>query len=571
MNKESDEATERRSDAGKDRCADPFPSSLHRFVASSLLLLGVWGCKDYGAGGTGELVVPREELHDVKHMQLEPTPATEPTTLPTTEPAAESVELSIEQVRRDALANNLDLRVQLFDPTIASESLKAERAKFESVFTTDANYAVNNSPTATPGIAGTQSNNLRVDPGIRIPLITGGQITVDAPQDRNVSNNPAVNLGGEQTGSTDSVFYTSDINASISLPLMRGFGVAPNAQSIRIAFYESQAAQARTKLEVIRVLTDAEKTYWLLYAARRELEVRKKQYDLAVAQLDRARRQVQAGTLPEVEITRAESGVSDTVEQIILADNNLRQQQRDLKRIMNRDDLQMRTPTVIVPSTVPNASAYRTEPDQLVRESLRNRMDLLQTELQIASDTANVEAARNGTLPLLSLQYTYGINGLGQEYFQATRQVRDKHFEDHFVGLHLEVPIGNEPARAQLRSALARRLQTLASKDQQTVQITQEVYNAIDTLQAAWESILAAQKRTILNARLLDVEIRAFNQGLRTSTEVLDAQTKLADAQSAEIRAVTAYQISQVDLAFATGTVLGESRVDWAPMAAPRE
>ena len=123
------------------------------------------------------------------------------------------------------------------------------------------------------------------------------QITIDAPQDRNVSNNPAVNLGGNTKGSTDTVFYTSDVNASISLPLMRGFGVAPNAQSIRIAFYESQAAQARTKLEVIRVLTDAEKTYWLLYAARRELEVRKKQYDLAVAQLERAKRQVQAGTL----------------------------------------------------------------------------------------------------------------------------------------------------------------------------------------------------------------------------------------------------------------------------------
>src|SRR5262249_49421143 len=151
---------------------------------------------------------------------------------------------------------------------IASEALKAERAKFEAVFTADANYAVNNSPTATPGIAGTQSNNLLLDPGLRIPLITGGQITIDAPQDRNVSNNPAVNLGNGQTaGGGENVFYTSDVNASLSMPLMRGFGVDPNAQSIRIAFYESQAAQARTKLEVIRVLTDAEKTYWLLYAA----------------------------------------------------------------------------------------------------------------------------------------------------------------------------------------------------------------------------------------------------------------------------------------------------------------
>src|SRR3954447_7284806 len=130
----------------------------HKFFI--LLVTGYWllaplitGCKDYGEGGTGELVVPREKLHDIGHLTLEAKPATEPATLPTTEPVAESIELSIQQVRRDALANNLDLKVQLFDPTIASESLRAERAKFESVFTTDASYSVNNSPTATPGIS----------------------------------------------------------------------------------------------------------------------------------------------------------------------------------------------------------------------------------------------------------------------------------------------------------------------------------------------------------------------------------------------------------------------------------
>jgi outer membrane protein TolC len=198
-------------------------------------------------------------------------------------------------------------------------------------------------------------------------------------------------------------------------------------------------------------------------------------------------------------------------------------------------------------------------------------MELLQNELQIASDTANVAAARNATLPVLSLQYRYGLNGLGPEYPSAFSQVADKRFESHNAGLHLEIPIGNEPARARLRSAILQRLQTLASRQQQTVQITQEVYDAVDTLQAAWLSILAAQKRTILNARLLDVEIRQFEQGLRTSTDVLDAQTKLANAQSAEIASITAYQIAQVDLAFATGTVLGQSRVDWAPVRSPLE
>jgi outer membrane protein TolC len=525
-----------------------------------LVLLALAGCADYGEGGTGELVIPQQKLHDIEHIDMAARATTAPATLPTTEPAAESVELTIEQVRRDAITNNLDLKVQLFDPTLADEGLRAERAKFEAVFTTDLNYSRTDSATASQ-LDSAQAEDWSLTPGINLPLRTGGSISINAPQNRFESDN---------SFSTLNPSYTSDVDTSISIPLMRGFGVDANAQSIRIAFYQSQAAQARTKLEVIQVLTDVEKTYWQLYSARRQLEVRKKEYDLAEAQLERAKRQVRAGTVAEVEIVRAESGVSDTVQSIITAENIVRARQRDLKRILNRPDLQMETPTVVIPATVPDATPYKLESEELVKESMHQRMELLEDELQIASETANVLAAKNAMLPVLSLQYTYGINGLGAEFNDALAEVNDKNFENHTAGLHLEIPIGNDAARAQYRAALLRRMQQLATKQQQIAQITQEVYNAVDTINAAWLSIIAAQKRTLLNARLLEVEIRQFEQGLQTSTDVLDAQTKLADAQSAEIDAITAYQIAQVDLAFATGTVLGQARVDWAPVKSPR-
>jgi outer membrane protein TolC len=70
---------------------------------------------------------------------------------------------------------------------------------------------------------------------------------------------------------------------------------------------------------------------------------------------------------------------------------------------------------------------------------------------------------------------------------------------------------------------------------------------------------------------VLAAEIRQFDQGLRTSTEVLDAQTKLANARSAEIAAVADYQISQINVAFATGTLLGADNVIWTPTPQPKE
>jgi outer membrane protein TolC len=297
--------------------------------------------------------------------------------------------------------------------------------------------------------------------------------------------------------------------------------------------------------------------------------VRRKEYDLADAQLARARRQVAAGAAAEVEIIRAESGVADTLETIITAENALRDRERELKRIINQPGLEMGSPVLLTPATLPRPVPYKLDPGELIKVALDERMEMLEQELRIAQDTVDVSVARNGTLPLVTLDYTYNVNGLGPSWDESFNMVADKDFEDHRVGVRMEVPIGNGAARARLRRALASRLQSLNTRDQRRLTIQQEVYNAIDQLDANWQRILAAQKRVILAARVLDAEVRQFEQQLRTSTDVLDAQTNLANAQSAEIAAVTEYQIAQVDLAFATGMLLGASGVSWQATPAP--
>jgi hypothetical protein len=58
-----------------------------------------------------------------------------------------------------------------------------------------------------------------------------------------------------------------------------------------------------------------------------------------------------------------------------------------------------------------------------------------------------------------------------------------------------------------------------------------------------------------------------FERGQRTSTDVLIAAGLIADAQFAEIDALTQYQNAKVDLAVATGTMLGYGRVAFGPPA----
>src|SRR5262249_36526863 len=149
-----------------------------------------------------------------------------------------------------------------------------------------------NQPTSTE-LVGSQVEQWNITPGIQVPLQTGGSISLNAPMSELDTNNEFSTLNPS---------FTANPNVQLQLPLLRGFGIDANAQQIRVAFYQSQQVQARTKLEVIRVLAEAERVYWRLYAARRALEVRRTEYDLAQAQLERARRQVRAGVAADVEV-----------------------------------------------------------------------------------------------------------------------------------------------------------------------------------------------------------------------------------------------------------------------------
>jgi outer membrane protein TolC len=516
---------------------------------------------DFGAGGTGEMVVPQQTLRRIDPLEERGLATTRATTEPSTRPVppgAVEVPLSLEQIRQITLQNNLDLKVDLLTPTIARQNLSAEEARFEWVFTTDARFAALDQPTASQ-LTGSQVKDLQVNPGINIPLRTGGTLSFNVPMERFETNNQFSTLNPS---------YTANPQIALTQPLLRGFGADVTAQPIRIAFYRYQESEATTKLEVIRVLADADRSYWRLYAARQVLVVRKREYDLAEAQLERARRQANAGVVAEVEVVRAESGVADKLEGIIIADNDVRDRERELKRILNEPDLQLGSDTIIVPTSEPRGVGWQLNAETIVERAMNGRMELLEQELRIAEETANIAFARNDLLPLVTLDYRYGINGLGGDFGASFTQVRDADFQDHTVGVHVEVPLGNA-ARARLRAALANRLQQLATKEQRALQIKQEVYNAVDQLEANWQRYLAARKRVVLAARVLDVEIRQFNQGLRTSTDVLDAQTRLANARADEISALADHQIAQIDIAFATGTLLGASHVDWQPTKSP--
>ncbi|NLF31756.1 MAG: TolC family protein [Planctomycetes bacterium] len=467
---------------------------------------------------------------------------------PAPAPPAAALELTLQQARADALANNLQLEVALLAPAIAAAQVTEAEALFESILFGQAAYVSTEAPTVTDPTT-SREEAITAEAGISVPLRTGGQATLSVPTGRS-DIDPA---------------YQADVAFGITQPLLRGAGLWTNAYPIRIARGDWQVSLARTRLEVIRVLAEVDRVYWRLFAARRELDVRRRELELAEAQLQRARRQVEVGMAAEIEILRAQAGAAERVEAVIVAENLVRLRQRDLKRLLNRPDLELTGPTAVVPVTDPVVMPVDPQPSRLTEVALERRMEMLELEIRIAQDASTIDLARNAALPVLALDYQYNLNGLGDRLGDAFDMIGRGDFQSHRAGLVLEVPLGNQAAQSRLRRAVLERLGRLATRRRQADQIRQEVHDATDALLAAWQRVLAAGEQVALAERVVAAEQRQFDLGLRTSTDVLDAQARLAAARSAEIRAVTDYQIALVDIAYATGTLLGWARVHWEP------
>ena len=535
-----------------------------------MLVLGISialaGCEEFTKESDFlEVKVKPEQTREIKTLKLEenkdPNGGAQ-----VNKPAQGEVKLSIEQCRAMTLKNNLDLKVQLIEPTIAARQVSAEEAKFESSFFSNLSYSSIDQPSVIVQQA-QQYKNQTADLGVQVPLQTGGTVKFDLADDKVTQNVSEYSpWWGGSTSNKNVTTYTPSTTFSISQPLLQGAGKRVNTYSIRVLEYSRQITDAMTKLEVIKVLANADRGYWRLYAARKELEVRQQEYELAQAQLEQTRRMVLLGEKAAVEETRSEAGVAERLDGIIKAKKALEDRQRELKQIMNEAGLGIDSPANVVPMTEPDPVRYEIDNGRLMASAVENRMEMLEVELQLAQDSSAVDYYKNQTLPLVALDYTYNINGLGATRSDAYDMMFDRTFENHTVGMNLVVPLGNEAAKNRLLSAQYRKRQRLFTKENRRIQIETEVLGAIEQLESNWQSILAGRQNSILAGRLYEAEKRQFVAGLRTATDVLDAQAKFANAQSTEIGALTEYQIAQVDLAYATGTLLGAAKIQWQPI-----
>ncbi|MEM9416348.1 MAG: TolC family protein [Planctomycetota bacterium] len=513
-------------------------------------------------GGVDEQIAHADEVSGVAAYQ-DATPDFGPDLAGREEPELVSVDL--QSALQRAMANNLDARIARLNPVIAEHQLTQAESDFDTVVFSNLAWQKNDTPQpagVVPGLSGnSQSETLQLQTGIRQTFESGTQLTVQAQTQRS-----------EQTPSVFGTprFYDADVLVQITQPLMRGFGSDVNRAGIVIAELAERQQVEQFRTTLLDLAAAVEQTYWQLAQARQALLIQQGLLERTVAMRDKLEPRVGFDLL-QADLNEVNARVGQRRADVLRAQRTVRDLSDQLKRLINDADLPVVGEQMLVPSDLPVDSPITISRLDEVTNALQHRPEMAVALLQIEDVDVRRLVADNNRLPILNLTASANFNGLDiDDGLDALEDTGDLDFIDYALGLQFERPWGNRDAEALYAQRSLERMQALDNYRRQAQIVTLEVKQAIRQVQEQYQLIGTTRETRRASALSLEVADVQLDQGGRQQEtytirvdRVLARQDALAQAELAELQALTDYMVALSELRRATGTSLDHAGIDF--------
>lgn len=196
--------------------------------------------------------------------------------------------------------------------------------------------------------------------------------------------------------------------------------------------------------------------------------------------------------------------------------------------------------------------------EDLIDQAKRARPDLAAAESQVRASEANIQLARSGSLPTLSLIGNYNY----YETFGASN------ISSWMVGVQMSVPIFTGFNNTyQIRSAEEQVLVQAANRDKLEQQVSLNVWQAYFTLAATRENLHNTEELLTSALESEKVALGRYKEGVGNIVELLNSETNLANARNQFVQAHYNWRIGKAQLAQA----LGQLDLDDVSALQPRE
>lgn len=203
--------------------------------------------------------------------------------------------------------------------------------------------------------------------------------------------------------------------------------------------------------------------------------------------------------------------------------------------------------------------------DDLLTIAMQTRADLLAAEANLQSKEQNVLAAERQSWPTIQYNFTYGKTKYKTHLGTASDGF------DFNGALSFSIPLfAGFYYTNGVKIAEANKQQADAQLQQVMLNVVQDVTNAHFNVKVTFEGLRYANQYLLSAAEEYNVILSQYRTGVNTITNVLSAQSSLADARAKEATAIKDWFNSLVKLNYATG-ILTTSLIDENSPVIPQE
>jgi len=538
--------------------------------------------------------------------------------------------LSAQDVVALALENSLDIEVQRYAPLLAREVLRrvqgggllrnpGQGVAAGPVSVSLAGVSVNTNGAPSGSTSGVSSSVLTqlgpnvpsFDPNITaftnfqhvtIPqsntVLTGTTALVENIRSIQASYSQSFHWGmnaqltySSTSQSVNSTFFSlnpytnGSLDLQVTQSLLNGFGSAVNTRNIRVQKNNLKVTDLQFKEQVITTVTAVLNLYWDLVSFNQDLRARQEEVGTAQQLFENNRKQVQIGTVAEIEVTRAQSQLYAAKQDLLISQTNILQQETILKNALSRQGVGtseladvhiVPLDTIVIPPQDESRSI-----GELVGEALKNRVEVEQARINIDSKKTNLIGIRSSLKPTLNAFAELTNNGLTGQitplglaqggvpylsggYDNLLAEIFRRNYPNYSAGISLNIPLRNRAAQSDYATSEIEIRQDQLSLQKQSNQIRVDVQNAMIGLQQARARYDAAVEGRKLSQETAEGDKKKLDLGASTSYQVVQDQRDLASAQSSEAQAMANYTHAQIALDQALGRTLEVNHVSLA-------
>jgi outer membrane protein len=405
---------------------------------------------------------------------------------------------------------------------------------------------------------------------LQMGLLTGGVVQYRNYEQSLKENSPSDSLNPAVGPHMDLAFQHS---------LLRGFGVKLNDRGIRVAKLNTGGSLEAFRAQLLDLVANVLNSYWDLVSAGDEWKARQRAGENAQKFYQDTQKEIAAGAIPRVELSRAAAEVAARRQDLVVAQANLRQLENALKEML------VRTPdaTVEAAEIIPLDRIEIPETDdlpplrQLVTTAMAKRPDVAVSLLRDQTAEISLAGTQNPLLPNLQVTgqtYNRGVagtpqivNGVGPNpyfiggYGTALGQVFRRNFPSYSVSVSFSGSLGNRIAQGDYGIDQLQFRQSQITGQRDTNAIVVDISARMSALRQARARHSAAVDTRTLQEQLLAADREKFSSGIATFNDIINDQRALVAAQISEVNALAAYAHARVSLDETLGETLERNHV----------